>query len=49
MQTSLILSDTEAERCRGAGERRGQLLEEQGAGRQPPGLPAPREGCHVEG
>ena len=43
-QTSLILNDTEAERCRGAEELSGWLPEGQGAGLWPPGLPAPGKG-----
>lgn len=48
-QTLLILNDTAAERCRGAEEPSRRLLEGQGAGLQPPGLPVPGKGCHVEG
>lgn len=47
-QTLIILNDKKAERCRGFEEPSRRLLEGQGPGLQPLGLPMPRKGCHVE-
>lgn len=49
-QTLIILNDREeeAERCRGLEEPSRRLLEGQGTGLQPLGLPMPKKGCRVE-